>query len=67
MPFVKGSLKTNKLTLQGHGESGNDVTMDVHDDKFEMKMGDDLLMSLSKNGLDANGDWSYRFYNICKC
>lgn len=46
MPMVQGSLKTNKLTLQGHGEIGTDVTMDVNDDQFQMKMGNQVLMTV---------------------
>lgn len=42
MPATSGNLKSNKLTLQGHGPhntAGHDVSMNVINNEFTMKMG----------------------------
>ena len=42
-----GHLKTNKISLQGHGVFGENVTMDVQSDTFTMSMGSNILMTVS--------------------
>ena len=52
MPSVVGNLKSNKLVLQGHGPnstSGHDVSMNVVDNEFTMKMGNEILMTVGKD------------------
>lgn len=49
MSGVRGNLKTNKLILQGHGTQGDNITMNVENDEFRMKINDDTLLSVSKN------------------
>lgn len=53
MPTAYGNLKTNKITLQGHGITGDDLNMIVKDDAFTMSMGSNLLMTVSPDGVDA--------------
>jgi choline dehydrogenase-like flavoprotein len=58
MPSVVGNLKSNKLTLQGHGVGttpGLDVTMSVVANEFTMKMGDEVLMTVGKDSSDGLG------------
>lgn len=47
MPSTFGNLKASKLTLQGRGEIGTDISMSVADDEFQLKMGDELLMTVA--------------------
>lgn len=49
MPVVHGLLKSNKLVLQGHGNTSQDVVMKVQDDQFLMKMNDDVLIAIGKD------------------
>ena len=42
--MVSGSLKTNKLLLQGDGVG--DVTLDVNNNSFRMRMGGEDLMTV---------------------
>lgn len=51
---VHGNLKANKLILQGHGSSGQDVTMNVENDEFCVKVNDDVLLSVSKDDENVN-------------
>ena len=50
MPSVSGNLKSDKLTIQGHGTLAADVVMSVESDTFLMKMGGDVLMAVSPEG-----------------
>ena len=50
MPATAGNLKAKSFTLQGHGMSGADVKMVVKDDEFQMKMGNDVLMTVAPDG-----------------
>lgn len=50
MPSVSGNLKSDKLTIQGHGTLATDVVMSVESDTFLMKMGGDVLMAVSPEG-----------------
>ena len=55
MPSVVGSLKSNSLVLQGHGPNstaGHDVSMNVVNNEFTMKMGDHVLMTVGKDEID---------------
>ena len=55
MPTVHGSLKSNSLVLQGHGPNstaGHDVSMNVVNNEFTMKMGDNVLMTVGKDIID---------------
>ena len=55
MPAVSGNLKTNKLTLQGHGVMGNDLVMDVQGDTFVMSMSNVALMTVApESAADLN-------------
>ena len=57
MPSVVGNLKSNKLTLQGHGVGstpGHDITMSVVNNEFTMKMGNNVLMTVGQD-TDATG------------
>lgn len=57
MPSVYGALKTNKLVVQGRGSvNGNDVTMDVAEDTFMMKMGEDTLLTVAPDGVSDIND-----------
>ena len=49
-----GHLKTNKISLQGHGVFGENVTMEVDSDTFTMSMGSNILMTVSPE--DVIGD-----------
>ena len=51
MPSVVGSLKSNKLVLQGHGAVGKDIDMSVKDDEFIMKMGNEVLMTVGRDSV----------------
>lgn len=51
MAPVSGSLKTNKLVLQGH--PGENVTLNVQEDEFTMSMGSDILMTVGSDSLEG--------------
>lgn len=52
MAPVLGSLKTNKLVLQGH--PGENVTLDVQQNEFTMSMGSEVLMTVASDGLEGS-------------
>ena len=56
MPSVSGNLKSDKLTIQGHGTLAADVVMSVESDTFLMKMGGDVLMAVSPEGASEIND-----------
>ena len=58
MPQVHGKLKSNKLVLQGHGILGEDITMGVKHDAFNMTMGDDILLTISRDDIENQEDAS---------
>jgi len=50
---VTGNIKTNKLTLQGHGAlNSSNVVLEVADSTFSISMGAEKLITLSPSGLD---------------
>lgn len=50
MPSVSGNLKSDKITIQGHGTIAEDIVMSVESDTFVMKMGSDVLMTVTPDG-----------------
>ena len=57
MPVTNGKLKTNTLVLQGHGSAiGKDVSMNIVNDEFTMKMGDDILLTVGHEDADLHGN-----------
>ena len=56
MPTVHGSLKSNSLVLQAHGVINKDVMMYVHNDQFTMKMGNEILMTVSADSVVGDLD-----------
>lgn len=56
MQPVTGKVKTNKLVIQGHGAQAQDVSMLVESDTFNIKMGNDVLMSVGKDDIGTTID-----------
>ena len=50
---VFGSLKTNKLRLQGHGPVATDYSIEVSEDMLHMKMGDESVLTIAPDNDDV--------------
>ena len=55
MRKITGSTKTNRLVLQGHGETSENVQLYVHNDKFTMSQGNDILFEVVKSEVLDDG------------